>query len=171
MPAERRSFADPPEPIIYWNTSFAIAHFNPNYLYHAECLNFAHRLDTAGILSVSSDFVHNELAFIVIRNALVAEARRTGQRWQDVYRQRPDIVAATMPQVQANRAQLNRMTLLLPIAETVQEIAFDLMQAYALLPMDAYHIAVALDADVNAFVSLDEDLLRINDIVVYTCLP
>lgn len=45
------------------------------------------------------------------------------------------------------------------------------MKDYALLPTDAYHIAIALDTDVNAFVSLNEDPLRVDDIIVYTCLP
>jgi predicted nucleic acid-binding protein len=171
MPAERRSFADPLEPVVYWDTSFAIARLRVNHPYHAEALNFAHRLDAEAILSTSSDFVHNELAFVVIRDALMAEGRRTGQYWRDVYRQRLDLVIATLPQVQANRAELNRLTLSLPVPETVQDRAFQLMEAYALLPTDAYHAAIALDAGVNTCVSLDEDLRRVDGLIVYTCLP
>ncbi|MCS7193257.1 MAG: PIN domain-containing protein [Armatimonadetes bacterium] len=44
------------------------------------------------------------------------------------------------------------------------------MRRYNLLPTDAYHVAVALDAGVNSFVSLDEDLLNVDSIIVYTCL-
>ncbi|MCS7254850.1 MAG: PIN domain-containing protein [Armatimonadetes bacterium] len=112
-----------------------------------------------------------KLPFYVIRSALIIEARLRGQHWRDVYRQHQDIVLGIMTQLQANKRALNKMTLLLPITETVQDIAFDLMQTYALLPTDAYHIAVALDAGVNAFVSLDEDIIRVDDIIVYTCLP
>jgi predicted nucleic acid-binding protein len=44
------------------------------------------------------------------------------------------------------------------------------MRHYNLLPTDAYHVAVAVDAGVNAFASLDEDLLAVDGIAVYTCL-
>jgi predicted nucleic acid-binding protein len=171
MPAERRNFHDRLEGVIYWNSSFATAYFDDTEAYHRQCLEFANRLETERVLSVSSDFVHNELAFVFIRDALLAEARRTGQHWRDVYRHRSDIVIATMPQAQVNRAELNRLTLLLPVPDTVQNRAFQLMEAYALLPTDAYHVAIALDAGVSAFVSLDEDLLRVDGIIVYTCLP
>ncbi len=171
MPAQRRTFHDPLESAIYWDSSFAIAYIDDRHHYHAECLDFFRRLDAAQVLSVSSDFVHNEVAFYTMRDALVAEARRTGQRWQEVYRQRPDLVIATMPQVQAHRAELDRMTLVLPMTDPARDRAFQLMQDYALLPTDAYHLAVALDAGANAFVSLDEDLLRVDGIIVFTCLP
>jgi predicted nucleic acid-binding protein len=171
MPAQRRTFHDPLESVIYWDASFAIARLHGDHDYHAECVDLARRLDTERILSIVSDLVHDELAFYTIKSALMAEARRTGQRWQEVYRQRPNLVIATMPQVQTNRAELNRMTLLLPIPETVQDRAFQLMGTYALLPTDAYHVAIALDAGVNALVSLDEDLLRVDGSIVYTCLP
>jgi predicted nucleic acid-binding protein len=127
-------------------------------------------LEREDILSVSSDLVHNEVAFHALKAPLVAEARRAGLRWQEVCRRRPDLVLAAMPQVQAQRAELNRMTLFLPIPDTVQGLAFELMEAYALLPTDAYHVAIALDAGVNALVSLDEDLLRVDGLIVYTCL-
>lgn len=112
MPPERRNFQDALEDVIYWNSSFAIARLNDADLYHPQCLDFANRMDAEGVLSVSSEFVHNELAFHTIKEALLAEARRTGQRWQDVYRQRPEIVLSVMLQVQANRTELNRMTFL-----------------------------------------------------------
>jgi predicted nucleic acid-binding protein len=171
MAAERRSFHDPLESIIYWDASFAVAHFLDTQSYHTECVAFRHRLEAEGILSVSSDFTHNELAFRVIQSALAAEGRRTGQPWHVVYRQHPDLVLATMPQVNANRTELDRLTLQLPLPETVKVRAFQLMQGYALLPTDAYHLATALEAGVNAFVSLDEDFLRVDGIIVYTCRP
>jgi len=76
-----------------------------------------------------------------------------------------------MPQVNANRTELDRLTLQLPLPETVKVRAFQLMQSHALLPTDAYHLATALEAGVNAFVSLDEDFLRVDGIIVYTCQP
>ncbi len=73
--------------------------------------------------------------------------------------------------VEANRVELNRLTILLPITPAVQARAFALMRQHALLPTDAYHIAVALEAGVHAFATLDEDFLRVDGIIVYTCLP
>jgi len=52
MPAERRSFHDPLESILYWDTSFAIAHFLDTEDYHAECVDFRRRLEAEEILSV-----------------------------------------------------------------------------------------------------------------------
>jgi predicted nucleic acid-binding protein len=40
-----------------------------------------------------------------------------------------------------------------------------------LLPTDAYHIAVGLESGVKAFATLDPDFLRVDEIIVYTCLP
>jgi predicted nucleic acid-binding protein len=155
MPAERRSFQDALEEVIYWDSSFAIAALIDTHPYHAECLDFRQRLEREGILSVGSDFVHNELAFHVLRDALAAEGQRTGQSWRTVHRQRPDVFLATMPQVDTYRADLNRMTLKLPLTDAVGARAFQLMRDFALLPTDAYHIAVALEAGVTAFTTLE----------------
>ncbi len=171
MPAECRTFQDALEEVVYWDSSFAIARLDDTEQYHAECLDFTRRIDTEGTLSVSSDFVHNELAFHLLREALSAEGRRTGQSWRAVYRQRPDIVVAAMPQVDAYRADLNRLTLKLSLPDAVEARAFQLMRDFALLPTDAYHVAIALEAGVTSFATLDEDYLRVDSIVVYTCLP
>jgi predicted nucleic acid-binding protein len=171
MPAERRTFDDALEPFIYWDSSFAIAHVLDTEFYYAPCLAFGQRLDAEGIISTSSEFVHNELAFRVLRGELVLEARRTEQHWQEVARRRPDIILATMPQIEANRVELNHLTISLPINVAVQTRAFDLMRQFALLPTDAYHVAVALESGVSAFATLDEDFLRVEGIIVYTCLP
>ncbi len=171
MPAERRTFLDPLESFIYWDASFAIGYFDDTHRFHAECLDFRNRMDREGTISVSSVFTRNELAFHMIRSALDDEARRTGQRWQDVRQQRPDIVTATMPKVLANRAELNRLTLPLALTDAAEDRAFDLMRDYALLPTDAYHIAIALNEGVTALATLDADFLRVDGIIVYTCLP
>ncbi|MFA0740743.1 MAG: hypothetical protein DFNUSKGM_000850, partial [Candidatus Fervidibacter sacchari] len=74
---------------------------------------------------------------------------------------------AAMNEVEIVRAELERRTILLPVTETAHNLAFTLMRQYNLLPADAYHVAVALDAGVSALVSLDEDLLAVDGIVVY----
>jgi len=59
----------------------------------------------------------------------------------------------------------------LPIDERITESLAPLITDYQILPTDAYHIAIALDSGVNSFVSLDEDFLCVDGIIVYTCLP
>jgi predicted nucleic acid-binding protein len=171
MSAERRSFMAPIEPILYWDTTYAITILDETEAYHSDCANFYEQLDTKSVLSVASDLVYNELAFHRIKAALTIEGIHTNQHWLDVKRNLPDFIATIMPDVESKKAELDCMVLKLAIGDTVTELAFQLMQDYSLLPTDAYHIAVALDAGVNCFVTLDRDFLRVDDIIVYTCLP
>ena len=165
--AERRNFHDALEPIIYLNSSFIIAHCDRGDPFHLECRDFFGRLQAEGTICVVSDFVYNEVTFYILRQALMREARRTGQRWEDVLRVAPHVFQEAMNRVEIVRADLEQRTFALPVTETTRDLAFTLMRQYNLLPTDAYHVAVALDAGVSAFVSLDEDLLAVDGIVVY----
>lgn len=171
MPAQRCSFTDPLESIIYWETSFAKAYFDTTEPHHDQCIAFFQRLQNEHVLSVSSDFTHNELSFIIMREVLVAEGRRTGQHWLDVKRTNPALLLATMPTVVARRDELNRLTLQLSIGEGVNPRAYDLMTHHPLLPTDAYYIATALESDVTAIATLDSDFLAVDGITIFTCLP
>jgi len=168
--AERRNFNDALEPIVYLNSSFVIAQCSLHDPFHHECEAFFHRLQMEGVICVVSDFTYNEVAFYTLRQALIREARRIGQRWEEVMRTSPHIFQAAMDEVERIKIDLDQRTVALSITDSVRELAFSLMRQYNLLPTDAYHIAVALDAGVNTFVSLDEDILAVDDIVVYTCL-
>ncbi len=171
MPAERRNFDDALESLIYWDATYAIAFFEENALFHDECVNFERRLRSKSVLSVSSDFTHNELAFHIFKTALTEEANRTGQHWMQVKRDNPHLLLATMPTVGTRCDELDSLTFRLPVDESVKPRAFALMQRYPLLPTDAYHIATALESDVTAFVTLDRDFLQVDGIIVYTCVP
>lgn len=171
MPAEYRTFDDLVEPLVYWDTTFAIAYIENTATFHDECRWFADRQERESILSVSSDFVHNEVAFHILKTALTAEGNRTGRHWLDVKRENPELLLATMPTVEARREELDRITLQLPIGEGVKSRAFGLMQRYPLLPTDAYHIATALESGVTTFATLDADFFQVDGIIVYTCLP
>jgi predicted nucleic acid-binding protein len=171
MAAERRSFTDPLESFLYWDASFTIAFFGDTQSYHQECVAFESRLRVEAVISTVSDFVYDELAFVDLKAALIAEGRRTGQSWIEVKRNRPTFLDAIMPAVEAKKAELDRLTINLSCSSEIRDQAFQLMRDFRLLPADAYHIAIALDAGVNAFASLDEDFLRVDGIMVYTCLP
>jgi len=168
--AERRNFHDALEPIVYLNSSFVIALRARHDPFHRECREFFTRLQTEGIVCVVSDFVYNEVAFYILRRSLMREAIRMGQRWEDILRTVPQVFQTAMDEVENVKTELDRGAIYLPTSESAKDIAFTLMRQSNLLPTDAYHVAVALDAGVNAFVSLDEDLLNVEGIVVYTCL-
>lgn len=167
--AERRNFLDALEPFIL-NSSFVIACWDDRDPFHLECQAFLIRLKAEEIVCVVSDFTYNEVTFFILRQALIQEARRTGQRWEEVLRTNPHIFQAAMDEVELVKTELDRSTVYLPTSESAKDFAFTLMRHYNLLPTDAYHIAVAVDAGVNAFASLDEDLLAMDGIAVYTCL-
>ncbi|MEZ8218751.1 putative nucleic acid-binding protein, contains PIN domain [Candidatus Fervidibacteria bacterium JGI MDM2 SSWTFF-3-K9] len=167
--AERRNFHDALEPIIYLNSSFVIALRARHNPFHYECRTFFDRLQAEGVVCVVSDFVYNEVAFYILRRFLLREAQRTGQRWEDILRTAPYIFQTAMNEVEVVKAEIDRSTVYLPTSESAKDLAFVLMRQYNLLPTDAYHVAVALDAGVSAFVSLDEDLLAVDGIAVYTC--
>jgi len=170
MSASKRSFTDTLESIIYWDASYAISCLVETEQYHDECVAFRDRLKLEEILSVASDFVYNELTFFLIKQALAQEGRKIGQHWLDVKKSQPDFISKIMPNVEVKTNELNDMTLWLPTGEQVKEKAFQLMSDYSLLPTDAFHIAIALEHGVNSFVTLDEDFLRVDGIIVYTCL-
>ncbi len=168
--AEKRNFHDIIEPIVYLNSSFIIALRAWHDPLHHECNTFFNRLQMEGTVFVISDFVYNEVAFYILRRSLVREAVRTGQKLEDILQTVPQVFQTAMNEVESVKAELDRSTIYLPTSETTKDLAFTLMGRYNLLPTDAYHVAVALDAGINTFVSLDRDLLNVDGIVAYTCL-
>jgi len=171
MSAERRNFLDRLEPVIYWDATYAIAFIDENERFHAECDVFFQHLIDASALSVLSDMVFNEVAFHRIKAALLTEGNRIGQHWMSVKRNQPNFISTVMLDVETKRRELEEATLKLLLTDHVTNRAFQLMRSYSILPTDAYHIAIALEAGINVFVSLDEDFLRVDGIIVYTCLP
>lgn len=170
MNAVKRSFSDELEPLVYWDSSFAIARVEESDSWHDKCVSFAARMQKAGVVPATSELVYNELAFHIIKGRLIEEARQTGQHWTYVKRECPEVISSIMPRVESLWKELEKLSISLPLTEDVRSKASHLMREYTLLPTDAYHIAVAFDADVNAFVSLDEDFIKVDDIVVYTCV-
>ncbi|MCS7265381.1 MAG: hypothetical protein NZ805_11165 [Armatimonadetes bacterium] len=168
--AERRNFHDTLEPIVYLNSSFVIAQCSVHDPSHHECAAFFDRLQMEEVICVVSDFTYNEVAFYTLKQALIREARRTGQRWEEVMRTSPYVFQAAINEVERIKTELDQRTIALSITETARELAFTLMRRYNLLPTQTYNLDVELDAGVNAFVSLDEDLLNVDGIIVHTCL-
>ncbi|MBC8461888.1 MAG: hypothetical protein H8D67_28290, partial [Deltaproteobacteria bacterium] len=109
-------------------------------------------MENEGVVSVVSDFVYDELAFVLMKRSLVAEARRVGKRWMDVHNDHPEFLATVYPEIQAVKTDLEAATLKLTVSDAVTDKAFQLMRDFHLL-LFFYHIAVALDAGVNTFAS------------------
>jgi len=170
MPAQQCTFDSALESLIYWDAPFTIAFFEETHRYHRKCLDFARRLERESVLSLSSDFTQNELAFHIIKSVLTAEGELTRRHWLNVKREHPELLLATMPIVESRRSEFDQLTLQLPIGEGVKPHAFGLMRRYPLLPTDAYHIATALESGVAAFATLDTDFLQVDGIIVYTCI-
>jgi predicted nucleic acid-binding protein len=168
MSAERRTFSDPLELFIYWDASFAVALYTATDPWHAECEDFQLRMETEGSLAVASDFTYDEMSFILIRRQLAGEGKKLGLHWTNAFKAQPELLQLAVPQLDAAMADLDAATIQLPIPLTVRTRVFQLVRDFNLLPTDAYHIAVALEAGVNTFVTLDEDFLRVDGIVVYT---
>ncbi len=209
MSAIKRTFSDPLEPIIYWDTSFALAALVTSEQWHAECHAFRLRLEpipkfvcrqarngvecrwdatplrcvadyehfgdrllaNTGTLSVVSEFVYDEVAFVRLRDLLAAESIVRGIGWQTLRRADHTFYQSLMPRVNALWSDLRASTVDLSLPPAVRARAFQLMNDFHLLPTDAYHIAAGLEAGVTAFVSLDADFLNVDGVIVYTCLP
>lgn len=170
MPAERRDFLSPLEPVVYLDSTYTIAYFDATERFHAGCNAFSQRLEAESVLPAVSDLVYNELAFHHLKSAFVAEGRRLSRSWIWVKRNMPQVFTAAMSEVKASKTELERTTLKLPISDAVMTRAFQLMEDFHLLPTDAFHISTALESNVTAFVTLDRDFLAVDGIIVYTCL-
>jgi predicted nucleic acid-binding protein len=171
MPAIRRNFHDVLESIVYLDSTVAIAAEDNHERFHAECDAFRQRIESRSILSVVSDFVYNEVAFHHIKSMLADEGQRQGKSWMWVKRNAPHVFDVAMINVQTSKAEWERTTLRLSITDSVIVHAFQLMQDFHLLPTDAFHIATALESNVNVFATLDKDFLVVDGIIVYTCVP
>lgn len=170
MPAERHDFQFPVEGLVYLDSSFVIAVQNEQERHHAKCASFFDSFDERGILPVVSDFVYEETAFHYLRLELGDAAARLGIPWRQVLTQQAAAFDGAMVQVELLRSEIEGFALAAAVPETVRPRAFDLMRRFRLLPMDAYHIAVALEHEVTSFVSLDADFLQVDNIAVYTCI-
>ncbi|MFQ6044139.1 MAG: type II toxin-antitoxin system VapC family toxin [Candidatus Poribacteria bacterium] len=172
MSANKLNFGAKLPEIIYWDTSFVHVCLigESTEPYYTECQDFQTRLKREGVLSVVSDFVYDETAFIWVKRELVKAGKSLGLHWLDMKDRQPNLIGQAMRDFKGKKADLEELTLKLPIADEVTTLAFDLMEQFDLLPTDAYHIAIALSSEVTAFVTIDEDFLRVDGIDVYTAL-
>lgn len=198
MPAEVRSFHEPLEPFIYWDSSFSIAIQVTTHPYYRICRAFTNRCNQEGSICFISDWVLNEVAFYLIRTHLEQLGRQRGLYWRELYRIEPSTVEGISPKIRHAFAELYDLTIWLPsfgsrfydllsqfdlpaqyavqsaaaIAwdknATLSDEALDLIERYHLLPTDACHIAIAQTHGIRAFATLDPDFLTVDGIIVFT---
>jgi predicted nucleic acid-binding protein len=197
MPAEIRSFHDPLEPEIYWDSSFSIAVNDTSHMHHRECLEFALRCKREHVACYISDWVLNEVAFYLIRTQLELLGRQQGLYWRELHRRDPSVIDGIMPLVRNALAELSNFALWLPslnerfydllaqwqlppehaiqlaasvawsVNATLSDEAMQLVERYRFLPTDAAHIVVALSHGVRAFATLDPDFAIVDGIIVF----
>jgi predicted nucleic acid-binding protein len=197
MPAEIRSFHDPLEPFIYWDSSFSIAATDVNHSHYRICRAFVDRCMQEDVICFISDWVLNEVAFYLIRTQLELLGRQQGLYWRELHRRDPSVIDGIMPLVRNALAELSNFALWLPslnerfydllaqwqlppehaiqlaapvawsVNATLSDEAMQLVERYRLLPTDAAHIVVALSHGVKAFATLDPDFALVDGIIVF----
>jgi PIN domain. len=197
MPAEIRSFYDPLEPFIYWDSSFSIAATDVNHNYYRICRAFVDRCMQEDVICFVSDWVLNEVAFYLIRTRLELLGRQRGLYWRELLRRDPSVIDGIMPLIRNAFAELSNFALWLPSLNeqfydllsqwqlppehaiqlaasaawsanvTLSDEAMQLVERYRLLPTDAAHIVVALSHGVRAFATLDPDFALVDGIILF----
>ncbi|MEJ7614331.1 MAG: PIN domain-containing protein [Candidatus Fervidibacter sacchari] len=197
MPAEIRSFYDPLEPFIYWDSSFSIAATDVNHNYYRICRAFVDRCMQEDVICFVSDWVLNEVAFYLIRTRLELLGRQRGLYWRELLRRDPSVIDGIMPLIRNAFAELSNFALWLPSLNeqfydllsqwqlppehaiqlaasaawsanvTLSDEAMQLVERYRLLPTDAAHIVVALSHVVRAFATLDPDFALVDGIILF----
>jgi len=120
--------------------------------FHAECVAFRKRLDAEGVVSIVSDFVYDELAFVLMKRSLLAEARRVGKRWMDIHNEHPEFLATVYPEIQIIKTDLEIATLKLTVSDAVTDKAFQLMRDFHLsiiISKNSYCYIPAIDEHKN----------------------
>ena len=136
MSANKLSFDAKLPEIIYWDTSFVHVCLigEPTEPYYTECQDFQARLKNDGVLSVVSDFVYDELAFIWVKRELAKAGRPLGLYWLDVKNKKPNLIGQAMQDFKIRKTDLEALTLKLPIVDEVTNLAFDLNEFVCLFP-------------------------------------
>lgn len=163
---------DLPE-IIFFDTNFI---FDLLVQKKRKCVKFFDDLVMAKSIITYTPLVIQEYVHIRARAHLRKQAVLNSLRrndWGKLYKKQPElikpaIVEATntfnnfdkIPNVHCINFDLNK---------AITDSACMLMQTHFLLPMDAFHIASALNEGITAFATTDKDFLRVSDIQVYFC--
>jgi len=166
--------------LFYCDTSYLAGIYLPAsrtyQLFHNDCESFQQRLfNEPDVLCVTSDWALNEIAFLTQQEQLTRDCREynalhgTRLTPEAFRRQNPTVLANSWDEITRVRADIERGCEI--IANTgLTDAAFDLIRDFHLRPTDAYHIATAFAYGITDFVTIDRDFLRVDGIVVYTCL-
>jgi len=165
------SFQDPPPDLAYLDASFILNLVVQESAFHNECLDFAKRLEAANSILVLSNLGLDETWFVLLRVQAVQEHGERG--WLSFLRENPEKVRAYTFRLEEVTQQILRIPNLLWIELTTNQSlqALTLMKRYGLLPRDALHATLVIDAGIGTLITTDADFARVEGITLYTCNP
>lgn len=172
MSAQVLDFDAPLPPLLYWDASFLVHATYPAGRYHRACYAFLERLSSAGdTLSYISMLALDETVFALIRLRVAEDYPERG--FWDVYRENPAVIQPYLGELRAlvDRLSVDPRIRLVGIERADMPTTLDYMDAHALLPRDAMHLAVMTRLGIDSLVTTDDDFLAVDGLRLFTSNP
>lgn len=165
------SFQDALPEIAYLDTSFLLNVLVNESAFHAQCVEFAKRLEAAETILVLSNLGLDEIWFVLLRLQAVREHGESG--WLSFLRDNPEKVRGYAQQLEEATLQILEIPNLLLVELTASQSmqALNLIGQSGLLPRDALHAAATIVGGINTIITTDADFARLPGIAIYTCNP
>jgi predicted nucleic acid-binding protein len=165
------SFQDTPPEIAYLDPSFLLNVLVAESTYHAECVAFASRLESARTVLVLSNLGLDEIWFVLLRVQAVQEHGERG--WLAFLKDNPERVSEYTHRLEEATLQILEIPGLLLVELTTSQSlqALSVMNRYGLLPRDALHAAAVFETGIDTIITTDADFARVDGLHVYTCNP
>ena len=161
---------DPPE-IAYLDPSFLLNVLVAESTYHAECVDFAKRLEDAETILVLSNLGLDEIWFVLLRIQAVEEQGERG--WLSFLKGNPAKVMEYTSRLEEATLQILEIPNLLLVELTASQSlrALGVMKRYGLLPRDALHTAATFEMGIGVIITTDADFALVEGLEMYTCNP
>jgi len=165
------SFQDNPPEIAYLDPSFLLNALVAESTYHAECMDFARRLEDAESILVLSNLGLDEIWFVLLRVQAVEEHGEKG--WLSFLKENPAKVMEYSTRLEEATLQILEIPHLLLVELTTSQSlrALGLMERYGLLPRDALHTAATFETGIGVIITTDADFALVEGLEMYTCNP
>ena len=165
------SFQDDPPEIAYLDPSFLLNVLVAESTYHAECVDFAQRLESAKSILVLSNLGLDEIWFVLLRIQAVEEHGEKG--WLSFLKENPNKVIEYSSRLEEVTLQILEIPNLLLVELTASQSlrALGLMKQYGLLPRDALHAAATSETGIGVIITTDADFALVEGLGMYTCNP
>jgi len=140
-------------------------------IYHAECVDFAKRLEDAGSILVLSNLGLDEIWFVLLRIQAIEEHGEKG--WLTFLKENPTKVMEYSSRLEEATLQILEIPRLLVVELTASQSlkTLEVMKRYGLLPRDALHVAATFETGIGVIITTDADFALVEGLKVYTCNP